>query len=83
MNLLIVTPYSQETHVVQWVEAHTPQGSIVIQPEHAPLIITLVLHKNLTFLSKTGEVKSIMLNRPGFLEVTRTGVTALLGQAVT
>jgi len=79
MNLLIITPQSQETHVVEWVEAHTPQGSIVIQPGHAPLIITLMLGKDLTFLSKTGETKSIMLNRSGFLEVTRSGITALIG----
>ena len=80
MKLLIISPQHQETYIIEWVEAHTPQGSIIIQPGHAPLIVTLVAHKNLTFMLKTGEQKIINLERPGFLEIDRTTVTALIHQ---
>ena len=80
MKLLIISPHHHETHIIEWLEAHTPQGSIIIQPGHAPLIVTLVAHQNLTFLLKTGEISRILLDQPGFLEINRTTITALINQ---
>ena len=80
MKLSIITPQSQEHYIVEWIQAHTPQGSIVIKQGHAPIILTLVAHQALSFLIKAGEEKMVMLDRPGFLEVNRTEVIALINQ---
>jgi len=80
MKLQIISPQHQESYIIEWVEAHTPQGSIIIQSGHAPLIVTLLPNTNLTFLLKNGETRSIRLDRSGFLEIDRTSVTALVNQ---
>ena len=81
MKLLIISPQHQESYIIEWVEVNTPQGNLVIQPGHAPLIVTLVSHKDITFLLKTGETHSMRLERPGFLEIDRNSVTALINQS--
>ena len=80
MKLLIVSPEHQESHIVEWIEVYTPSGSMVIKTGHAPMIVSIVSSKNVTFLLKTGELKTISLERAGFLEINRTSVTALLNQ---
>jgi F0F1-type ATP synthase epsilon subunit len=80
MKLLIISPQHQESYIIEWLEAHTPQGSIIIQPGHAPIILSLVTDTSLSFLLTTGETKTFTLNRPGFLEVNRTTITALINQ---
>ena len=80
MKLLIISPQHQESHIVEWVEVQTPKGSLVIQSGHAPLIVTTIAHSTLHFLLKTGEFKNIYLERPGFLEINRTSITALINQ---
>jgi F0F1-type ATP synthase epsilon subunit len=81
VKLLIISPQGQESYIIEWIEAHTLQGNIIIQSGHAPLIVTLVADKNLTFLLKTGDTKMIHLDRPGFLEINRTMVTALINKS--
>lgn len=81
MKLLIISPQHQESYIIEWLEAHTPQGNIVIQSGHAPLILTAVAHSALIFLLKTGELKNIQLERPCFLEINRSSITVLINQA--
>ena len=81
MKLLIISPQHQEAYIVEWVEAHTPQGDVVIKSGHAPMIVTLLPNKKFNFLTKTGEEKTIFLESPGFLEIDRTTVTALINKA--
>ena len=81
MKLTIVNPQHKHEYTVQSIEAQTPVGSLVIQDEHAPIILSLVAGSDLSFvLSDTGERKNIRLVRPGFLEVTRNSAVALVGQ---
>jgi hypothetical protein len=65
---------------VQWIEAHTPAGTLFIKPGHAPIILTLVAGAEFSFLLPTNEKKIIRLTRPGFLEVNRTNALALVSQ---
>lgn len=81
MKLIIVSPQHKEQHMIEWLHAQTPEGSLVIKHGHAPLIATLVEKSELSFLLKTGETITIHLIRPGFLEVDRTSITALINQA--
>lgn len=80
MKLTVVSPQNKHEYVVQWIEAQTPAGSLIIKPDHAPIILSLVAGSDFTFVLDTHEKKIIHLIRPGFLEVTRQKVVALIGQ---
>ena len=83
MKLTIVSPQHKHEYTVQWIEAQTPVGSLVIKPDHAPIILSLVAGSDFGFmLADTHEKKIIYLMRPGFLEVTRKKVVALIGQDI-
>ena len=82
MKLVVVTPQSKHEYVVQWIEAHTASGSLVIKPGHAPMILMLVPGFDFSFMLETSEKKLIQLLRPGFMEVNRDGAVVLLGQEV-
>lgn len=80
MKLTIVSPQHKQEYTVQWIEAQTPVGFIVIKPDHAPIILSLVAGSDFSFVLDTDEKKIIQLRRPGFLEVTRKEALVLLGQ---
>lgn len=80
MKLIVVSPQSKHEYVVQWIEAHTSAGTLYIKPGHAPIILTLIPGSDFSFLLLTNEKKIIRLQRPGFLEVDRTGAVALMSQ---
>jgi F0F1-type ATP synthase epsilon subunit len=80
MILRIISPTITETHSINWLETHTPCGSIIIQPGHAPIILTLLANTFLSFSLKTGEKKEIALTRPCFLEVKRDSATVIINQ---
>ncbi len=78
---MLVSPAHQQEYDIEWLEAFTPSGSLVIQEGHAPIIVTLIAGSDLSFLfSPTGEKKIIKLVRPAFLEVNRMSVLALITQ---
>ena len=80
MKLTIVSPQHKHEYDVQWIEAQTPVGSIVIKSEHAPIILSLVAGSDFVFVLDSDEKKMIRLMRPAFLEVTRTSAMMLIGQ---
>lgn len=81
MKLVLVSPAHQQEYDIEWIEAFTSSGSLVIQEGHAPLIITLIAGSDFSFLlSTTGEKKIIKLVRPAFLEVNRMSALALITQ---
>jgi F0F1-type ATP synthase epsilon subunit len=83
VKLVIVSPQSKHEYVVQWIEAHTPTGTLFIKPGHAPIILTLAAGADFSFLLPTDEKKIIRLIRPGFLEINRTSALALISQETT
>lgn len=80
MKFTVVTPHYSQEHTINWIEVITPYGELTIQPGHAPMILTLLAEKKITFMHTTGEEETLHLNRPGFLEVQRNEVIALLNQ---
>jgi F0F1-type ATP synthase epsilon subunit len=81
VKLTVVSPQQASEYKVQWIEGQTPEGSIIIQPDHAPIIMSLVAGSDFSFvLEKTDEKKTIHLERNAFLEVTRTSAVMLIGQ---
>ncbi|HLJ31179.1 MAG TPA: hypothetical protein VKU36_01965 [Candidatus Babeliales bacterium] len=82
MKLVVVSPQGKHAYIVQWIEAHTPGGSLFIRPGHAPIILTLVAGSDFSFLLPTNEKRVVHLIRPGFLQVDREGAIALISQDV-
>ena len=82
MKLVVVSPQSKSEYMVQWIEAHTPEGALFLKPGHAPIILTLVAGSDFSFLLPTDEKKIIKLVRPAFLEVNRTSALALISQEI-
>jgi F0F1-type ATP synthase epsilon subunit len=80
MKLLIVSQVSTQEYDIDWLEINTPCGSMIIQHGHAPLIATLVANKELSFYATISGKKIIQLTRPGFLEVDKQGITALISE---
>jgi len=80
VKLVVVSPQSKHEYMVQWIEAHTPSGSLFIKPGHMPIILTLVAGSDFSFLLPTDEKKIIRLIRPGFLQVERESAMAIIGQ---
>lgn len=80
MKLVVVSPQSKHEYDVQWIEAHTPSGSLFIKPGHAPIILTLLAGSDFSFLSSTNEKKTVRLMRTGFLHVQRMDAMALISQ---
>jgi len=80
VKLAVVSPQHKYEYTVQWIEAHTPSGTLIVKPNHAPIILSLIAGSDFSFVLDTDEKKIIRLVRPGFLEVTRTSATALISQ---
>jgi F0F1-type ATP synthase epsilon subunit len=79
MKLFIVTPFSKKTLDVVWIELNTPVGSFVIQPGHAPIILTLAPQKEVRFCLKSGKQESFFAKQ-GIIDITRTAATMLLSE---
>lgn len=80
MKLRIITPNHSILYETEWIEIHTLHGSAVIKHGHAPIIFSLAHNKTLSFSLKNGDIKTFLLERGGFVEVTRKNVIALINQ---
>lgn len=77
MELRVITPQEVKKYVVTWIDLYTPEGNLIIQPNHAPIILTLLAGKEVTFCLKNGKKESIMVSQ-GLIEVTRTYANLLI-----
>lgn len=81
MKLRIIDTEKIATHDVAWVDITTPVGNMVIQRNHAPMIIELLSGHELLFQSLAGEQKSMMIHQ-AVAHVTREEVKILIPAAV-
>ena len=77
MKLTIISPFSKKELDIAWLELNTPAGSFVIQPGHAPTILTLSAHKEVTFCLKSGKQESFTAKQ-GIVDINRTSATIIL-----
>jgi F0F1-type ATP synthase epsilon subunit len=77
MELKIVRPLSLETMEIHWLEAHTEQGNYVIMPGHAPMVLILTPHKEVSY-ERADNTRTEMTLKEGLLEVTRTSLTLVI-----
>jgi len=77
MNVKIIAPDSRKLMTVEWIDAHTLEGSLVIMPGHAPVLLQLTENKTIAFGLMGGAVKSMVITG-GLLRVERDGVIIIL-----
>jgi F0F1-type ATP synthase epsilon subunit len=77
MRLNISGPFEKKDVMVAWVEINTSVGNFVIQPEHAPMIVTLTPQSKIAYRLQSGkeEVREVI---NGVAHVSRKDVTILL-----
>ena len=81
MNFIIISPSSKKIYPVMWIEINTPQGNYVIQPGHAPMIMSLSAKRPLAFGLENGKRESIMIQE-GTISITRTDATLITNQDI-
>ncbi len=77
MMLHIASPFQRRDEKIAWIELNTMHGNIIIQPAHAPMIVTLRPQMNVTFRLRTGKEETITISN-GLAHITRTDVTLLI-----
>ena len=77
MQLQIVGINQKKDFNVVWVELQTKVGNIIIQPEHAPMIVELQPNSQIRFCLDNTKQESVLI-AAGFAHVTRRDVTILI-----
>ena len=79
MNVKIIAPDSRKLMTVEWIDAHTVEGSLVIMPGHSPALLQLIPHKTISFGLVGGAVKSMIITG-GILRVERDNVIIVVDE---
>lgn len=79
MKLKIISPYSTEEYAIVWIELNTPVGNMIIQKEHAPMLIEINPNSEILFLMSNGKQKTIIITQ-AFAHVHRKEVKILATQ---
>lgn len=79
MDLTIICPSSQKRYLISWIEINTPKGNFVIQPGHAPMIMSLLKKRALTFALQNGTRESIII-QDGMISIDRLRATVITSQ---
>ncbi len=81
MKLSVISPHSVIEHTIVWIEINTPVGNIVIQENHAPMIVEIEPNSELLFMQQNG--KQVLLTvLQGFIHVTRQEIKLLVTKEV-
>jgi F0F1-type ATP synthase epsilon subunit len=79
MKFTIVSPYDKKIYAISWIELNTPVGNFVIQPGHAPTILTLSAGEKITFGLANGKRESLAIKQ-GIAHITRDSATVILSE---
>lgn len=77
MKFSVISPHSIVHHTIVWVEINTPVGNIVIQENHAPMVVEIEPNSELLFMQQNGKQISIVILQ-GFIHVTRQEIKLLV-----
>jgi F0F1-type ATP synthase epsilon subunit len=77
MKLQIIRPTRSQELEINWLEAQTTEGNLVIMPEHEPIIVLLAPNKELS-IEHWDCTRTIMTIAGGILEVTRNAITLII-----
>lgn len=80
MLLSIISPLDKKSYKILWLELNTPLGNFVIQPEHAPTILTLAPNRPVIFCLHNGKEESINITQ-GIVEISRSTATIFISDS--
>lgn len=78
-EVAFITPTSNRTIIVTWLECETPRGNLIILKGHAPLVTALKPYCEVRFQNQNGTVEAVELSG-GVVEVLRNSVTIIIDQ---
>ena len=79
MKLFVISPFGKKYFDIAWIELNTPVGNFVIQPGHAPMMLTLSANKEIIFCLNSGKQESFVIKQ-GIIDITRTSATLFLNE---
>lgn len=79
MQLNIAMPTQKKTVTIAWLDINTDVGNFIIQPEHAPMIITLLPNSQVMYCLNNGKLETMNV-KFGIAHITRESVTLLLSE---
>jgi F0F1-type ATP synthase epsilon subunit len=75
---LFITNYTQKKVVrIVWLDVDTPTGNYVIQPAHAPMILTLTPNSRVSYCLTNGKQESLDIKH-GVAHISRNSVVLLV-----
>lgn len=77
MELTIINEHGRQKHTVSWVEFNTPQGNLIVQPGHAPLILQLAKSAPLIFALTSGAQETIT-PKAAIAHITREKIVVIV-----
>jgi len=79
MKFIVFQPTQKKEFSISWLEVQTPVGSFVIQPGHAPIVLTVQQEKAIIIMLTSGKQEIIPIGRSGgLIEINRNKITLLL-----
>ena len=79
MKFSVISPHATAEYAIVWIEINTPVGNMVIQQDHAPMIIEIEQNSELLFMQQNGKQISLMIVQ-GFIHITRQNIKLLVTQ---
>jgi len=73
----VISPHSTAEHTIVWVEINTPAGNMVIQENHAPMVVEIEPNSEILFMQQNGKQVSIVVLQ-GFIHVTHQEIKLLV-----
>ena len=81
MKLSVISPQTIQQYLIVWIEINTPVGNMVIQKDHAPMIIEIEPNSEILMMQENGKQVSVLV-RQGFLHVTREEIKLLVTKEI-
>ena len=79
MKLCVISPHGIVHHTIVWAEINTPAGNMVIQENHAPMIVEIQPNSEILFMQPNGKQVSLIVIQ-GFMHITRQEIKLLVTQ---
>lgn len=77
MKLSVINPQAIQLYSIVWLEINTPVGNIVIQENHAPMIVEIQPNSEILLMQENGKQLSILVAQ-GFIHVTYQEIKLLV-----
>lgn len=77
MKLSVISPHALVEHTIIWIEINTPVGNMVIQANHAPMVVEIEPNSEILFMQENGKQMTITVLQ-GFIHITRQEVKLLV-----